>query len=52
MLDTNVISKLRKPKPRGAVLAAQITRWVDQLAGSLAVLPMDGADLTICRRTP
>jgi toxin FitB len=76
LLDTNVVSELRKPKPHGAVLcwikdlqadqiflsavtigelqtgveltrrqdsvkAAAIELWVDQLAESLQVLPMD-----------
>ncbi len=78
LLDTNVISELRKPKPHGAVLAwinqlqadqiylsavtigelqtgveltrhqdpakaAAIELWVDQLAESLQVLPMDAS---------
>jgi toxin FitB len=78
LLDTNVISELRKPKPHGAVaawaggLAAsqmflsavtlgelqagiertrkqdpskadEIEAWVERLAGSFEVLPMDGA---------
>lgn len=76
LLDTNVVSELRKPKPHGAVLswikglqedqiylsavtigelqtgveltrrqnsakAAEIELWVDQLAESFQVLPMD-----------
>jgi toxin FitB len=76
LLDTNVISELRKPKPHGAVVAwlnhlndeqlflsavtlgelqagiertraqdtkkaQEIESWVDQLAGSIQVLPMD-----------
>ncbi len=76
LLDTNVVSELRKPKPHGAVLAwlktlreeqiflssvtlgelqlgierlraqdsgkaAEIETWVDQLANSLQVIPMD-----------
>jgi toxin FitB len=76
LLDTNVVSELRKPKPHGAVLswirglqeeqiylsavtigelqtgveltrhqgsakAAEIEFWVDQLAQSFQVLPMD-----------
>lgn len=76
LLDTNVVSELRKPKPHGAVLswindlqaeqiylsavtlgelqngveltrrqksvkAAEIELWVDQLAESFHVLPMD-----------
>lgn len=78
LLDTNVISELRRPKPHGAVLAwmhgvdeaslrisavtlgelqagVEITReqdekkaqelqdWVDLVAASYQVLPMDGA---------
>jgi predicted nucleic acid-binding protein len=78
LLDTNVISELRKPRPHGAVVAwiegldgrqiflsavalgelqagiertrkqdpakaHEIEAWVDHLAGSLQVLPMDGA---------
>ena len=78
LLDTNVVSELRKPRPHGAVLAwlqaadetllhlsavtlgeiqagieltreqdapkaAQIETWLDSLAASLQVLPMDGA---------
>ncbi len=78
LLDTNVVSELRKPRPHGAVRAwlqaadeallhvsavtlgeiqagieltrdqdatkaADIENWLDQLAASLQVLPMDGA---------
>ena len=78
LLDTNVVSELRKPRPHGAVLAwlqaadetllhvsavtlgeiqagieltreqdapkaAEIEAWLDSLAASLQVLPMDGA---------
>jgi toxin FitB len=78
LLDTNVVSQLRKPRPHGAVLAwlkacddaalhvwavtlgeiqagieltreqdeakaADIESWLDQLAESLQVLPMNGA---------
>jgi hypothetical protein len=78
LLDTNVVSELRKPKPHGAVLAwiedlrddqiflsavtlgelqagveltrrqdpskaDQIEAWVDQVANSFEVLPMDTA---------
>ena len=78
LLDTNVVSELRRPRPHGAVLAwlqsvddaklhlsavtlgeiqagieltreqdapkaAQIETWLDSLAASLQVLPMDGA---------
>ena len=85
LLDTNVVSELRKPKPHGAVLAwiegldgrqmflsavtlgelqAGIERtrkqnppkaketeaWVDRLAGSFQVLPMDGACFRECGR--
>lgn len=77
LLDTNVVSELRKPKPHGAVVAwlshvgddqlflsavtlgelqagiertraqdekkaQEIEAWVDQLAGTIQVLPMDG----------
>ncbi len=78
LLDTNVVSELRKPKPHGTVLAwinqlqadqiylsavtigelqtgvelarlqdpakaAEIELWVDRLAESLQVLPMDAS---------
>ena len=78
LLDTNVVSELRKPRPHGGVLqwlraaddaalhlsavtlgeiqagieltreqdaakAAEIEDWLDRLALSLQVLPMDGA---------
>ena len=78
LLDTNVVSELRKPKPHGAVLAwmrsradeelyvsavtlgalqagveelrkrddakaSEIEAWVDRLAATVQVLPMDGA---------
>jgi predicted nucleic acid-binding protein len=78
LLDTTVISELRRPKPHGAVVAwiegldgrqiflsavtlgelqagiertrkqnppkaEEIEVWVDRLAGSFQVLPMDGA---------
>jgi toxin FitB len=78
LLDTNVVSELRKPKPHGAVVAwfdatddanlfvsavtlgeiqagieitrdqdqakaAEIEAWLDQVAASYNVLPMDGA---------
>jgi toxin FitB len=81
LLDTNVVSELRKPKPHGAVLAwfhdlqdnqiylsavtigelqvgvertrhqdhrkaGEIELWIDQLANSYQVLPMD----TLCFR--
>jgi len=77
LLDTNVVSELRKPRPHGAVLAwlnsvddanlhlatvtlgeiqagieltrdqdpqkaAEIEAWLDLVAGSYNVLPMDG----------
>jgi hypothetical protein len=77
LLDTNVVSELRKPRPHGAVLAwlqavddsdlhlsavtlgeiqagieltrlqdptkaAEIEGWLDRLAASMQVLPMDG----------
>jgi predicted nucleic acid-binding protein len=76
LLDTNVVSELRKPKPHGAVLAwldavpvnelflsavtigelqagvertrrqdrqkaVEIEAWIDRLAGSYEILPMD-----------
>ncbi len=76
LLDTNVVSELRKPRPHGAVVAwikdqdeqqlflsavtlgelqagiertrhqdsskaTEIERWVDQLASSYQILPMD-----------
>jgi toxin FitB len=78
LLDTNVISELRKPKPHGAVVswvrglrpdqillssvtlgelqigiervrrqdsqkAQEIENWLDAIAGSMSVLPMDSA---------
>lgn len=78
LLDTNVVSELRKPKPHGAVLAwlqsvdykklflsaatlgeiqagieltrqqdaakaAELEAWLEQVAGSYEVLPMDAA---------
>lgn len=78
LLDTNVVSELRKPKPHGGVVAwlrqaddaelflsavtlgelqagieitraqdrekaAEIESWVDLVAGSYNVLPMDGS---------
>ncbi|HEX3473227.1 MAG TPA: type II toxin-antitoxin system VapC family toxin [Silvibacterium sp.] len=78
LLDTNVISELRKPRPHGGVVAwiervpehqlflsalslgelqagvertrrqdsgkaAAIERWIDQLAGSYQILPMDAS---------
>lgn len=78
LLDTNVVSELRKPRPHGAVLAwlqaadeallhlsavtlgeiqagieltreqdalraAEIEAWLDSVATSLQVLPIDGA---------
>jgi len=78
LLDTNVVSELRKPKPHGAVVAwvksvpdaslylasvtigeiqagieltrdqdpdkaAELDRWLDQVAASYNVLPLDGA---------
>jgi predicted nucleic acid-binding protein len=85
LLDTNVISELRKPKPHGAVVAwiegldgrqiflsavtlgelqagieltrkqnpakaEEIEAWVDRLAGSFQVLPMDGVCFRECAR--
>lgn len=78
LLDTNVVSELRKPKPHGAVLAwlqgvddkdlflsavtigeiqagieitreqdvakaSQIEQWLDQVASSYNIVPMDAA---------
>jgi predicted nucleic acid-binding protein len=78
LLDTNVVSELRKPRPHGAVLAwfesipesalyiaavtfgelqvgvertrtrdppkaEQIDQWIDLLAGTYTILPMDAA---------
>lgn len=78
LLDTNVVSELRKPKPHGAVLAwlqgvddkdlflsavtigeiqagieitreqdaakaSQIEQWLDQVASSYNIIPMDAA---------
>jgi hypothetical protein len=78
LLDTNVVSELRKPRPHGAVVAwfsgqqerqlfvsavtlgelqagiertrrhdpskaGEIERWVDQLAASYQILPMDAS---------
>jgi hypothetical protein len=80
LLDTNVVSELRKPRPHGGVLAwlqavddkdlflsavtvgeiqagieltceqdagkaAEIEAWLEQVAASCAVLPMDAATL-------
>lgn len=85
LLDTNVVSELRKPKPHGAVLAwlratnesdlhlsavtigeiqagieitreqdpdkaAQIETWLDNLADSFSVLPMDAAAFRVWAR--
>lgn len=85
LLDTNVISELRKPRPHGAVLAwlhdtddaalhlsavtlgeiqagieltrtqdvakaQEIESWLDALAASMQVLPMDGAAFRACAR--
>lgn len=38
LLDTNVVSELRKPRPHGGVLA-----WLSLLADAYNVLPMDAA---------
>jgi predicted nucleic acid-binding protein len=35
LLDTNIISELRKPRPHGAVVA-----WLDAVAQSYKMLPM------------
>jgi predicted nucleic acid-binding protein len=85
LLDTNVVSELRKPRPHGAVLAwlasvddaqlfvsavtvaeiqagieitreqdaakaAQIEAWLDGVAASYGVLPMDAAAFRIWAR--
>ncbi len=85
LLDTNVISELRKPRPHGAVMAwlsamedarlfvsavtlgelqvgiektrrqdplkaEEIERWVDQLAATYEVLPMDAPCFRECAR--
>lgn len=85
LLDTNVISELRKPRPHGAVLAwlratdekdlhvsavtigeiqagieltreqdsdkaAQIEAWLDSVADSFNVLPMDAAAFRVWAR--
>jgi predicted nucleic acid-binding protein len=85
LLDTNVISELRKPRPHGGVTAwvqaldwkqlflsavtlgelqagieltrqqdpskaGQIEAWVNRLAGSFQVLPMDGDCFRECAR--
>lgn len=49
LLDTNVVSELRCPRPHGAVLAwlqdgakaAALENWLDQVASVWNVLPMD-----------
>lgn len=85
LLDTNVVSELRKPRPHGAVLAwfrsvpksalhiaavtvgelqrgiertreqdaskaEQIERWIDLLADTYTVLPMDAAAFRLWAR--
>ena len=85
LLDTNVVSELRKPRPHGAVLAwiaavddvhlhlsavtiaeiqagieltreqdaakaAEIESWLDQVAASYNVLPMDAATFRVWAR--
>ncbi len=85
LLDTNVVSELRKPKPHGAVIqwlnglgeeqiylsavtlgelqagierrrgqdlmkAHEIETWVDQVAASFQVLPMDARCFRECAR--
>lgn len=85
LLDTNVVSELRKPRPHGAVLAwlqgvedkdlhlsavtvgeiqagiemtreqdaakaAEIEAWLEQVAASYAVLPMDAAAFRVWAR--
>lgn len=85
LLDTNVVSELRKPKPHGAVVAwlqgiddahlhlsavtigeiqagieltrdqdaakaAEIEAWLEQVAGTYNVLPMDAAAFRVWAR--
>ncbi len=85
LLDTNVVSELRKPRPHGGVLAwlqgmddkdlflsavtvgeiqagieltreqdvdkaAEIEAWLEQVAASYAVLPMNGAAFRVWAR--
>jgi predicted nucleic acid-binding protein len=85
LLDTNVVSELRKPKPHGAVVAwlqgvddahlhlsavtigeiqagieltrdqdaakaAQIETWLEQVAGTYNILPMDAATFRVWAR--
>ena len=85
LLDTNVVSELRRPRPHGAVLAwlqgvddkdlflsavtvgeiqggieltreqdaakaAEIEAWLEQVAASYAVLPMDAAAFRVWAR--
>ena len=85
LLDTNVVSELRKPKPHGAVIAwlqgaddahlhlsavtigeiqagieltrdqdaakaAEIEAWLEQVAGTYNVLPMDAAVFRVWAR--
>jgi hypothetical protein len=85
LLDTNVVSELRKPKPHGAVVqwihnvaeadlhisavtigeiqagievtreqdeskAAEIEQWLDLVAASFNVVPMDGAAFRVLAR--
>ena len=85
LLDTNVISELRKPRPHGAVVAwlnavndadlhvcamtlgeiqagieltrdqdeakaAEIEAWLDLVAGSYNIIPMDGAVFRVWAR--
>jgi toxin FitB len=85
LLDTNVVSEVRKPKPHGAVLAwlesaddeslflsavtlgelqggieltrrqdpvkaAEIEAWLDHIAASQQILPMDGPTFRECAR--
>jgi len=85
LLDTNVVSELRRPRPHAAVLAwlqgvddkdlflsavtvgeiqagieltreqdaakaAELEAWLEQVAASYAVLPMDAADLRVWAR--
>jgi toxin FitB len=53
LLDTNVVSELRRPRPHGAVLAwltreqdpgkaLELETWLDQVGQTFQILPMDG----------
>jgi predicted nucleic acid-binding protein len=44
LLDTNVVSELRRPRPHGAVLAwlQSIETWLDQVNATFNILSLDG----------